>query len=397
MKSKNWSRRSGLVCGAISLFACGGWAQTKVPGIAVIDPADASQWQTFANSLGWRVITTPADQTARAIDARVQALAAAVQDAVKKGAIDAARIYLAGRGEAAAAVFYTISRIPDLWAAGVAIGGTPQTAIDSERIFAANFTNVPVLWISNGPDDEAIAKTLRNEDLNLEWRSATGTANAAILDWLGKHRREEFPAAIDCETNSPTFAHCYWIQMTKFDANERNDVLPSSRLRPGSTAALDLGGFGYRKDDPGPGLLISYLAEKYNGPLKMGDRIVALDGRPIENARQYVELMAKMSEERPAVAMVQRGKERIRLETRILLPRREAMVTARVQAQYVPADKDIQIISRTVKEMRVTIPPEWAQGGRLYWNGLSIEKIDRPGCLLLTIEKELLRSAPCGE
>ena len=51
---------------------------------------------------------------------------------------------------------------------------------------------------------------------------------------------------------------------------------------------------------------------------------------------------------------VQRGKERIRVETRIVVPSRDPVVTARVEAQYLPADKEIQIVSRTITEMRVT-------------------------------------------
>ena len=47
-------------------------------------------------------------------------------------------------------------------------------------------------------------------------------------------------------------------------------------------------------------------------------------------------------------------------------------------------------------EIAGAVGREWAQGGRLYWNGLSLEKIDSPGCFLLTIEKELLHSAPCA-
>ncbi len=398
MKSKNWSRRSVPACVAINLFVVAGLAQTappasRTPALAVIDAADVSQWQSLAKEAGWRVIAPPA--TENAIDTRVQGLASAVRDAIREG-VDPARVYLAGRGEGAAAVFYAISRVPDLWAAGLAIGGSPQAAIDSDRIFAANFTNVPVLWVSNGPDDEALARKLQEDQLNLEWRATAAVTDAAVFDWLARHRRDPFPAAVDCETNSPTFARCYWIEMTKFDVNERNDVLASTRLKPGTIAALDLGGFGYRKDDPGPGVLISYLPPKYSGPLKMGDRIVALDGRPIENARQYVETMSKVTEEKPAVAAVQRGKERIRLETHIVLPRRETIVTARAQGQYIAADRDIQIISRTVKEMRVTIPPEWAQGGRLYWNGLSLETVDQPGCFVLSVEKELLRASPCA-
>ena len=126
----------------------------------------------------------------------MQALAAAVETAVKSGAVDAARVYLAGRGDSASAVFYAISRIPDRWAAGVALGGDPQAAIDSERIFTANFSNTPVLWISSGPNDEAVAKKLRSEGLNLEWRAAGATTDAALFAWLAGHTRDEFPLSV---------------------------------------------------------------------------------------------------------------------------------------------------------------------------------------------------------
>ena len=367
-------------------------APAKSPAIALIDPADAAQWQTWVKERGWQVITAPAGNTA--IDPRVQALVAAVQDAIKKGAIDPARIYLAGRAESAAAVFYTISRVPDLWAAGIAVAGSPQAAVDSDRIFTANFTHVPVLWISAGADDQALADKLKAGGLNLEWRAANSTTNGAIFEWLTKHQRDEFPNEIDCETNSPTFAHCYWIQMAKFDVNERNDVLPSTRIKAGASASLDLGGFGYKPGDPGPGILVSYLPDKYSGELKLGDRIVAIDGRPIEDGRQYAEIMSKATEGH-SVALVARGKERIRMETRIVIPRRDPVLTARVEAQYLPEDKEIQIVSRTIQEMRVTIPPHWAPDAKLFWNGLVLEKIESPGCLVLTVEKELLHAVKC--
>jgi hypothetical protein len=357
-----------------------------------MDAADAPQWQSWVKDHGWQVLTAPASNTA--IDPRVQAVAAAVQDAIQKGTVDPAHIYLAGRGEATAAVFYAISRVPDLWAAAIAVNGSPQPAVDSDRLFTANFTLVPVLWVSAGADDQALAGKLKGQGLNIEWRAASGLTNVAILDWLSQHRRDEFPNEIDCETNSPTFAHCYWIQMAKFDVNERNDVLPSTRIKAAATAALDLGGFGYKPGDPGPGVLVSYLPDKYSGQLKLGDRIIAIDGRPIEDGRQYAEVMAKATEGH-AVAMVQRGKEKIRMETRIVVPHRDPVVTARVEAQYLPEDKEIQIVSRTIQEMRVTIPPHWARDSRLFWNGLALEKIESPGCLLLTVEKELLHAVKC--
>ena len=165
-------------------------------------------------------------------------------------------------------------------------------------------------------------------------------------------------------------------------------------FRAASGAALDLGGFIFKTDDPGPGVPVTSLPEKYNGPLKAGDRLIALDGKPLASAVQYLELMEKVTEERAAVVTVQRGKERIRVETRITLPRRETGVTSRVEAQYLPADKEIQIVSRTITEMRVTVPPEWVPAA-LLWNGLTLENLKEAGCWTLSVQKELLHAEKC--
>jgi hypothetical protein len=92
--------------------------------------------------------------------------------------------------------------------------------------------------------------------------------------------------------------------------------------------------------------------------------------------------------------MVERSGRRIRVETRYVLPRVDAFATARVQGQYVADERVIQIISRTITQMRVTVPQQWA-GGTLNWNGLPLEKIEEPGCILLTVEKEVLHAAKC--
>lgn len=361
--------------------------------IALVDSAEAPQWQIVVKALDWLVVAPKVDPKA-AIDSRVQGLQAAVQEAIEKSDADPAHIYLAGRNDAAAAVFYAISRVPDLWAAGIALGGSPMPAINSDRVFAANFTNVPVLWVSGAPDAEALAKKLQEAGMNLEWRPAAGLTNGAVLEWMTKHSRDEFPASIDCETNSPTFGRCYWIQMTKFDANERNDVLPSTRVPGASGAALDLGDFTYKLDDPGPGIVVSGFAPKYSGPLKLNDRIIELDGKAIENAAQFADTMSRQTREDRAIVMVQRGKERIRMETRVILPHKDQIVTARVQAKHEPDEKRIDIISRTVTEMRVTVPAQWVPAD-VYWNGLSLEGVEKAGCVLLTIEKEILHAAPC--
>jgi hypothetical protein len=344
-------------------------------------------------NLGWKVIAPvagPGD-----IDARVQALDAAVRDAIRDAGVDPGRIYLAGRGAGAGAVFYAISRVPDLWAAALALGGSPEAAVTTGRVFAVNFTGVPVLWIGPGSADPEMAGKLKKAGVNLEWRASAGLTNAAIFEWLAGHQRDEFPAAIDCETNSPAFGRCYWIQMTGFDPGERNDVLPPTRVSPGSGASLDLGVFGFKPDDPGPGLLVSFLGEKYNGPLKMGDRILELDGRPIENPKQYAETMNRHVENRRVTVMVERGGQRIRIETTIVVPRRDPAVTARVQARFDAASRVIEIVSRVVTGMRVTVPPHWVPGG-LNWNGLAIEAIEKPGCIQLKIEKELLHASACS-
>jgi predicted esterase len=396
MISRNSPNEFVRAC-TISLLLCWSLAAqsqpTKPPAIALVDAADAVQWQNWTHELGWQVIA-PAVAPGADIDTRVRTLAAAVEAAIQNGSVDGARVYVAGRGDAAAAVFYAISRMPDLWAAGAALGGSPKAALDTNRIFAANFTLVPVLWIS-GDDAKPMVEKLTAAKLNLEFQPASSGANAAALfQWLAQHKREAFPLSIDCETNSPTFARCYWIQPTKFDANERNDVLPSTRIPGGTGAVLDLGGFAFKTDDPGPGVLVTSLPEKYSGPLKAGDRLIALDGKPLADARQYLELLEKVSDEKPAVVTVQRGKDRIRVETRIVLPRRETGVTSRVEAQYLPADKEIQIVSRTITEMRVTVPPEWVPA-TLLWNGLTLENLKEAGCWTLSVEKELLRAEKC--
>ncbi len=396
MRSKSWPKRSVPACGIISLLACSlaaARSPSQAPAIALVDAADAPQWEALAKSAGWRVITPgPAENP----DARALAVAEAVRKAEAAGGIDPDRVYLAGRGGAAALVFYTVSRVPDLWAAAIAIEGSPQPAIDTGRLFGANFQHVPVLWVGNRAGDQALAARLDDAGIHVEWRAADQSlTDAALLAWMGARSREPFPARIDCETNSPAFAGCYWIRMTKFDAGERNDVLPSTRIAAAPSAALDLGGFGFHPTDPGPGVLVSMLPPKYSGPLKVGDRILELEGRPIGDARQYIQAMAKYTEEKPVVVTVERGRERMRVETRVLLPRREPLVTARVQAEYLPSEKQVQIVSRTVTEMRVTVPPAWAQGAQLFWNGLMLDKLEGPGCLVLSIDKELLHAARC--
>ena len=381
------------VLGALAGAAQTPAGPTKAPAVALVDAGDAAQWQAWTKEAGWHILapTVPAGAN---IDARVEAIQKAVAEGTQNGSVDPARVYLAGRGAASAAVFYAVSRLPGLWAAAVALGGSPQPAIDSDRLYLANFTNVPVLWFSERPEDKAAAENLRSAGMDLEWRPAVEAKVGTVLEWLARHHRAEYPDTADCETDTAKFAGCYWIQMTKFDPGEQNDVLPSTLVRPPNRASLDLGGFGFKPDDPGPGVPITFLPDNYRGQLKLGDRLVALDGRPIANPRQYLDTMAQVTEERPATVTVERGKQRIRIETKILFSKAVPRVTARVQGKFLPEEKEIQIISRSVTEMRVTIPAQWAPA-MLNWNGVPLEKVEKAGCRVLRIDKELESAAPC--
>jgi hypothetical protein len=365
------------------------------PAIVLPDPADASQWQKWAAELGWQLLAPEIDAKIDA-DTRSRQLAEAVHTAVKNGTVDPAHVYLAGRGEETALVFYIVSRVPDVWAAALALGGSPKPALNAGRLFRANFTDTPVLWVSDGAGDDELAARLKTAGLNIEWREGKGITIGQTFDELHKHTHSNFPVLADCETNTAKFGSCYWMEASKFDASERNDTLPSSRLLDGSGASLDLGAFGYKLTDPGPGVLISFLPKDYMGPLKTGDRLVELDGKQVADGRDFDARLNGIYNEKTVSVMFQRGKERIRLDTRVVLPRPDALVTARVQGRYDAADKSVRIVSRSVTELRVNLPQEWAPA-QLYWNGLAIESLKQPGCYLLTVDKELLNAAPCSE
>ena len=222
---KSWSKRFAAVC-ATSLLVCLAAAQSPKPAVALVDPADATQWRKWTQEVGWQLIgLTVTEGTPMPMSAR-KTLPPLFNPAIKDATADAAHTYLAGRTEAAAAVFYTISRVPDLWAAGLALGGSPKPALDTGRVFAANFTNTPVLWISDGAGDAELAAQLKSAGLNLERHIARNLTIAQVFAALLQHTRAEFPNDADCETNSPKFARCYWMEPTKFDAAERNEVLP---------------------------------------------------------------------------------------------------------------------------------------------------------------------------
>ena len=410
MRSKSSSRRSGRGCAGtrgpyglrlvlllLAVGAPGLAAQTAVappkPLLVLLD-AETQAWDQACAERGWRCIAPWVSLPGADVDQRIHALEAKLGEVEKSGTVDPRRVYLAGHGESASAVFYVAARAPYLWAAAVALGGTPRPAIDSNRLYAANTTDVPVLWLFAPAEDEQMARELQSAGFNLEWRRETTVQLPQVMDWMAGHQQDEFPAKVDCETGNQSFPRCYWIEITRFDAAQRNDVLDSTRVQPGSGAFLAVGPFGFDANAPGPGVLVSLLPPKYEGPLRVNDRIVAIDGKPLPDAHAYVQLMDQTVQEKPAVIMVQRGDQRQRIETKITLPKRVEMITARVQGQYLTESKEIQVISRAVAQMRLNVPPQWVPA-TITWNGSELVKAESAGCWLLNEKEQLLHAGRC--
>lgn len=390
----NVARCLGLLLLAVLAWPAAAAQATKSP-LLVLLGGDTKTWQAACQERGWQFLQPAGDTAGKSLDQRVRVLAAEVQEAVKGRPVDLKRIYLAAQGPSVSMLFYLTARMPDIWAAAVAAGGSPRAAIDSNRLFAANTTNVPVLWLFANKDEEPLAKKLQSAGFNLEWREPASAKPSEIFDWLGAHQRNSFPTTADCETGSPSFTHCYWVEVTRFDPGESNDVLDSTRVPPlGSGAVLAVGAFGYNPSEPGPGVLVASLPDQYAGPLKLNDRIVELDGKELKNAADFAQILYQTFEEKPVVAMVERGKEHIRLETKIEMAPRAEPVTARVRAQYLPDLQEIEVVTRAVTQMKLTLPETWLPA-RINWNGTELANATAAGCWLLDEQKELLSARRC--
>jgi predicted esterase len=369
-------------------------AQPAKAPLLVLLEGDSKSWQAWCAAQGWHFLAPWDGLAERNIDLRIKALETRLAEAKRKLPVEETRVYLAGQGDGAAAVFYVASRVPDLWAAAVALGGSARPAIDSNRLFAANTTNLPVLWLSAGVEDQELAGRLKAGGYNLEWRRERTVNPVVFFQWLAARTRDPFPARADCETGTPAFPRCYWVEVTRFDPAARNDVLESTRIQPMSGASLAAGPFGYDAAAPGPGVLVAWLPEDYQGPLQLNDRIVAVGGKEIPDARAYIRLMDQSFEEGEIVIMVQRGRDRIRLETRTIPAPRPETVTARLKAEHLPESGEVQVLSRGIAGMRLTIPSAWVPAS-LSWNGTTLARAESGGCWLLSEQKQLLQARKC--
>jgi hypothetical protein len=376
------------------LLAPAAAAQAPKSPLLVLLGGDTKTWQSACQERGWQFLE-PSVDAGKGVDQRIKALAGEVEEAEKRLPVDTTRVYLAAQGGSVSTLFYWASRMPDLWAAAVAAGGSPRSAMDSNRLFAANTGNLPVLWLFSNKEEESLGKKLQAAGFNLEWREPVTARPAEIFEWLAGHQRDPFPSTADCETGSPLFAHCYWVEVTRFDPAESNDVLDSTRVQPlGSSAVLGIGPFGYNSAEPGPGVVVASLPEKYTGPLKVNDRIVELGGKELKDGAEYAQILYQTFEEKAVVAMVRRGKEHLRLETKIALAQRAEPVTGRVRAQYLPDLHVVEVVSRAITQMKVTLPESWLPA-KISWNGTEVANATAAGCWLLDEQKELLTAKRC--
>jgi len=177
----------------------------------------------------------------------------------------------------------------------------------------------------------------------------------------------------------------------KFDVNESNDVLPRTLVArlPGRA---DLGAFGYKPTIPAR-VLISHLPEKYSGRLSWRPHH-PLDGHPIADAHEFQTMMTRATEEAHAVVMIQRGKVRTRVETRILVP-----TTFRAYARFRANTTRYRNRSSSSAAPSPNARYRSRSLGRRQplMERLALEKIDQAGCVLLTIDKELLHAGRASE
>ena len=357
---RSWPSAFVRVCGAVSL--CGGLAAAQDTTLVLLSGAADSPWPAIAAETGWRLVRP---DLSKAPPAWTDAGLSAILPAAER------RVFLIAEHDLAAAAFYAASRTPHAWMATVAIGGSPRAAVATNRLYAANTNLTPVLWISEQADPR-----LERGKFNVEIRpTATGKD---VVDWLNARQREAFPPEVDCETGNPKFARCFWAEITGFDARRRNDVLDSTRIWAGSGAYLDLGGFGFQPGAPGPGVEVAWLPPRYSGPLRLGDRLVAVAGREIHDSDDYAAFMDQQVDGKPAAVMVVRGKERKRIETHIIVTPREELTTARIRAQFLQEAREILLITRQVSALRVRIPEHWS-GMAASWNGQDLGKLET-GC-----------------
>ncbi len=346
------------------------------------------QWSSAVARQGWHVVLPWAQgQFGFHSEEGVRAVRAVLRDYARRHRVDAQRVYLAGYGDGAPGVFAVLSRLPAVWGAALAIGGDANRAIDTNRIYAGNIAHIPLLWLY----EETREPVLRGAIRRMQYAGLTGHFQPAnefraeqAVEWLSQHRRAALPSTVDYETGSLEYPQAHWVEIREFDFAQRNDVLASTRVDPGTGAFLRLGGFGYDPEGQGPGVPVKWLPPNYKGPLKLEDCIVSIAGKMVQDAAHYAEIMETQQESRDVGIILRRSGKNMRIETRIVIPKRDESETARILAEYLEATREVLVVSRGVKTAMLRISESWAPV-KISWNGTDLETQAKPGCWLLEI------------
>lgn len=344
------------------------------------------QWEGAVGARGWHLVLPWTEgRFAFHSEEGLRSLRAILADYRGRHAVDARRVYLVGHGDGAPGVFLALSRLPDQWAAALAIGGDVNRAIESNRLYAGNAAGIPLRWLYEADRAELLRGAIRR----LQFAGIEGQFEAAsefrldqAIEWLSRYQSRELPTTVDYETGSAEFRSGYWAEIMEFDFAQRNDVLASTRVDPGTGAFLRLGGFGYDPNGKGPGVPVKWLPANYKGPLQMDDCIVSIAGKQVQDAAHYAEMMDAQRESRDVGIILLRKGKNIRIETRIVIPQREEVDTARIVAEYLPDSKEILVVTRGVRTASLKVPPQWAPV-RLNWNGTELVEQAEAGCWLL--------------
>ncbi|MCX6625582.1 MAG: hypothetical protein NTY38_31875, partial [Acidobacteria bacterium] len=244
---------------------------------------------------------------------------------------------------------------------------------------------VPLLWLVSPEVEKMSAWSLarmKDAGYRVEVKTAAKLTLKEPLDWFMDKRREPAPKSVEYETGTLPFTRGYWLEIAKVDSAQRNDVLQTTRVKPGSGASLAAGSFGYNPGAPGPGLVVGWLPPDSPGPLKVEDRILSIGGKNIADAQEYEKLMESMSDEKAVALAVERGTERLRIETRIVIQKRDEHWTAHIRGEFNPESRDLFVITRGVGEVRLDLPAAFVPA-KVNWNGNPMGELEIAGCYLL--------------
>jgi hypothetical protein len=307
--------------------------------VAVILDAKPDRWPVPAE---WMKLVPQVDALT---DIGVKVVELMLADAAKRTNVNWNRVYLLGEAQF---VTFAVSRIPDICAAAASVGGDAKLAIATNKIYTANSQLVPKLDAKS--EKEAI-------------------------DFVGKQETMPMQPKVDCETGNQAFTRCYYLQITKFDPRMINQALGTTRVNPGPLVRLAIGQFGYTPD---------IEVTKAMGPLKTGDRIIAFNGKEVNDHNEYERLLARMNEDQAVTLTVQRGKQRQRIETSAKVAQRDEPLSGRIRGEYSVESKELLVISRAVAEFAIQLPRPWS-GATINWNGVEVSKNTAAGCWLVSI------------